>query len=88
MIPTFDPLFGDMASDPQDPMSPIHRGSVIQLMNREGNVIVLNVQSPPSFGDTDLYRNYLGVIAAGLGPQDVVLAPCSAMPGMSLSHDR
>lgn len=87
--PRFDPIFGDLASDPNDPMSPVHRGSVIQLINRDGSLLALNMESPPAFGnDSDLFHNYLGVVAAGIGPHDIVLAPCSAMPGMSIPHER
>jgi hypothetical protein len=84
----FNPIFGDLPGDPRDTMSPQHRGSVIQLMNYDGSLIALNMEAPPAFGnDSDLYHNYLGVVAAGIGPNDIVLAPPNAMPGM-LFHER
>jgi hypothetical protein len=79
----FDPIFGDLAGDPQDAMKSHHRGSVIQITNRNGSLKTFTTESPPAFGrDFDLYHNYLGVVAAGIGPHDVVLAPSNAMPGL------
>jgi hypothetical protein len=81
---TYDPIFGDMPGDPKDPMTPVHRGSIVQLMNRDGRVIELKMGSSATFGiDSDLYHNCLGVVAAGIGPHDVVLAPPNAMPGLA-----
>jgi hypothetical protein len=78
-----DPLFGDMSGDPANPMSSHHRGSVIQFVDRDGSVVSLAATAPSTvLNDADPYRNDLGMMAAGIGRFDVVVAASNALPGL------
>ncbi len=82
-LPGLDPVFGDISGDPLNAMSANHRGSVVQVIGRTGTLTSFTTASPPAFGgDFDLFHNKLGVVAAGLGPDDIVLGSSDAMPGL------
>ena len=83
----FDPLFGDISSDdPLGTRAPNHPGSVIQLIGLNGNLQRFStLKTLPVFGaDLDLYRNDMGMVGAGLGAHDLVLAPSNAMLSLEL----
>jgi hypothetical protein len=89
--PTFDPVFGDFAdSDSPTAGGARHRGSVIQLIGRNGAVTSFAAGNPPAYlSDSDLFKNKIGVVAAGIGADDIVLATSNAMPGRELgAHER
>jgi hypothetical protein len=79
-----DPIFGDMSGDPANPMTSHHRGSVIQFVDRDGSVVSVLASAAPStmLTDADPYRNDLGMMAAGIGQSDVVIAASNALPGL------
>jgi hypothetical protein len=79
-----DPLFGDMSGDPSNSMTAHHRGSVIQFVDRNGSVVSLLASAAPAtvLNDADPYRNDIGMMAAGIGQSDVVIAASNALPGL------
>jgi hypothetical protein len=80
-----DPILGDNPAAPHDALRSHHRGSVLQVITMSGNIISFAADAPPLFGgDKDLYHNDLGIVAAGIGPNDIVLAPTNAMGGLEL----
>lgn len=78
-----NPIFGDISGDVLNAMSANHSGSVIQVVCRDGSVRSFTTSTPP--GLEDLYHNDLGIVAAALGPHDVVLAPGHATPGLEFA---
>lgn len=74
------PLFSDTPGTEEDGlMSPNHGGSIVQVMCRDGSVKSLTTRTVPGIND-DLFRNALGLVAAGCDRQDSVLARSEAMP--------
>ena len=79
---TLSPVVGDSLTDSQDAsISPNHGGNVVQILCWDGSVKSIATSNLPGFGE-DVYRNNLGLIAAGIGREDAVLAPTNAMPGL------
>ena len=86
---TFDPLFGDLSGDPLNTLSSHHRGSVIQFINRDGSLLSMVATSPPiAIEVIDPFRNDLGMMAAGIGPRDLVLVPGNAKPGLEFGYEK
>jgi hypothetical protein len=76
----FSPLFSDTSGAEQDGlMSPNHGGSIVQVTYQDGSLRSLTSCTLPGLND-ELFRNSLGLVAAGLGRQDSVLAPSGATP--------
>lgn len=76
------PLFSDTSGDEQhDLMSPNHGGSIVQVMNQDGSIKALTSCTVPGIDD-HVFRNALGVVAAGVGRQDSVLGRSEATPGI------
>jgi hypothetical protein len=85
----FDPIFGDISGDPLNPMSPHHRGAVIQFIGRDGTLTSFTPASQPLFGgDADPFHNNLGVVLAGIGADDIVLGSSDAMPGLESQDNK
>jgi hypothetical protein len=76
----FSPLFSDTSGAEQDGMmSPNHGGSIVQVTYQDGSLRSLRSCTLPGLND-DLFRNSLGLVAAGLGRQDSVLGRSEATP--------
>ena len=60
-------------------MSPNHGGSIVQVTYQDGSLKSLRSCRLPGLND-DLFRNALGLVAAGLGPRDSVLGRSEATP--------
>lgn len=60
-------------------VSPNHGGPIVQVQFADGHCLTLTSCLLPASGD-DLFRNKMGIVAAGLDRQDVVLAPSDARP--------
>ncbi len=74
------PIFSDTSGSPQDAfMSPNHGGQIVQVTNQDGSVRSLRSSTMPGMND-ELFLNSLGLVAAGVGPQDVVLGRSEATP--------
>ena len=88
--PTFDPVFGDFVdTDSPTTAGSRHRGSRIQVIGKNGAIKSFVAGKPPEFlSDGDLFKNKIGLVAAGIGPDDIVLATSNASPGLELSHER
>jgi hypothetical protein len=74
-----DPICGDTSGDVPNAMSPNHGGSIVQILCWDGSVKSFTTCTLPDYND-DLFHNDQGMVAAGLGPRDVVLAPSNATP--------
>lgn len=82
----FDPLMADVCDASMSPVSFNHRGKSIQVIGRDGSLKSFTSKSLPMCGnDSDIYHNDLGLVDAGLGLRDAVLAPSDALPGMDLN---
>ena len=77
---SFSPLFSDTSGAEQDGlMSPNHGGSIVQVTYQDGSLKSLTSCTLPGLND-DLFRNSLGLVAAGLSRQDSVLGRSEATP--------
>jgi hypothetical protein len=77
---SLSPLFSDTSGAEQDGLlSPNHGGSIVQVTYQDGSVKSLTSCTLPGLND-DFFRNALGLVAAGIGRQDSVLAPSGATP--------
>jgi hypothetical protein len=80
--PKFDPVFGDIAES-------AHRGGLIQFIGRNGAITSFPQGKLPEYlTDDELYLNKLGVVAAAIGSDDIVLATGDAVPGLETAHER
>ncbi len=76
------PVLCDGPGSEQDGlMSPNHGGSIVQVMNLDGNLKVLT-SCKVQGGADDLFLNTAGDVAAGYGRQDSVLGRSETTPGI------
>jgi hypothetical protein len=82
---SFDPLIADVCDASTFPAIYNHRGKAIQVIGRDGSLKSFTSKSPPKCGgDSDIYHNDLGLVDAGVGLRDAVLAPSDALPALDL----
>jgi hypothetical protein len=82
------PVFSDATSDgANDPMTPNHRGAVVQVQFAGGNVRTLTSWKLPLLDD-DLSHNDLGYVAAGVRQNDIVMGNSDVTPGEELAELR
>jgi hypothetical protein len=82
-----DPLCGDTLGDGLASTSSNHGGNIVQILCWDGSARTFAASALPQLRD-DLFHNDLGMVAAGLGWHDAVLAPSNAEPGLLMPHDR
>jgi hypothetical protein len=77
-------ILADTAGTEQEAfMSPNHGGAIVQVMSQDGSVKSLRSCMVPGFND-ELFVNAMGVVAAGLGPYDIVLGSSGATPEVTM----
>jgi len=77
-------ILADTAGSEQEAfMSPNHGGAIVQVMSQDGSVRSLRSCRVPGYND-ELFVNAMGVVAAGLGPYDIVLGSSGATPEMAV----
>lgn len=75
------PVLSDASGSEQtNPMSQNHGGQLVQVQCEDGAVKIFPSITLPGVDD-NMYRNAKGKVAAGLGPQDIVLGSSDATPG-------
>jgi hypothetical protein len=79
------PVFSDTSSDePGYAVSPNHGGKIVQVQFGDGSLRVLTSRTLPGGAD-DMFRNDLGMVAAGVNRLDAVLGRSDAMPGVEFA---
>ena len=78
------PLLSDTSGDVHNPMSPNHGGTIIQILGQNGEVMTIATYKLPGF-DEDVFHNDRGIVAAGVGPRDIVLGPSNAKPALEFA---
>lgn len=81
-----DPLLGEVSGESTNAVSAHHRGCLIQFVDRSGMLVSIRIDAPLEvLTDLDPFHNIQGKVAAGIGENDVVLAPSGAVPALEPS---
>jgi hypothetical protein len=83
--PAFEPVLSDDAGDSSGVRAGGHRGNVFLVAGLDGSVRRFRADGQLSLeADQDMFRNDVGIVAAGLRPQDVVLGSGHSKPGLDM----